>query len=137
MRSALAALVLVACPLGVAAQQVDLVGTWSCSIAEYGSGGQASATSDSVFNMALYRNGTWASSGRFANGSPYQGNGSWSFGRNLKGGMKVTVNGQITSGVALPEPFAFEADLESNDAFSRISKRYGTTTSVECARMAS
>ncbi|MEM9146279.1 MAG: hypothetical protein AAGC57_08785 [Pseudomonadota bacterium] len=115
--------------------EVDLVGTWTCTIAQYGSGGQASDTSDSVFNMALYRTGDWASSGRYANGSPYSGQGTWRFGRNLKGGMQVSVEGLITSGIAIPQDFGFEADLESNDAFSRTSKRYGTTTAVECSRM--
>lgn len=133
MRAAIVLVLSLAWPGYAAAQQIDLVGTWACSIAEYGSG-EAGAASDSVFNLALYRSGAWASSGRFANGSPYQGQGTWRFGRNVKGGFQVTVKGNINSGIALPEPFEFEADLEGNDAFSRITKRYNKTTAVECAR---
>ncbi len=131
MRSTVLGLVLLAAPAG--AQEIDLVGTWTCSMATYGSGEAISGT-ESVFNMALYRDGNWASSGRYADGSPYQGQGVWQFGRNTSGGMELRVRGQVNAGLALPEPFVFTADLEGPDRLSRITKYYDQTTTVECDR---
>ncbi len=133
MRVTAAALALFLAATPGAAQEIDLVGTWACALATYGSG-QAITGTESVFNMALYRDGSWASSGRYADGSPYQGQGTWRFGRNTTGGMEVRVQGQIRSGLALPEPFSFEADIENPDTLSRITKYYDQTTTVECAR---
>lgn len=121
-----------AAPIAAPAQEIDLTGTWSCTRAEYASG--ATTPTENIFNLALYRDGTWASGGRFADGSPYQGQGRWRFGPSAGGGFELRVEGRIQSGLRLPEAFAFDADVIGPDEVGRNIRRYGVTTTVECYR---
>ena len=125
---------LAAASTSAAAQELDLVGSWTCTHAEYDSGADLSRPVESVFNLALYRSGEWASAGRRADGAPYQGEGTWRYGRAAGAGLTVRLEGRIKAGIALPEPFGFEADIAGPDEFGRISQRYRTTTAVECVR---
>jgi hypothetical protein len=134
MRRICAACLALALATPIGAEEIDPVGTWACTYAKYDSGADLSKPVENVFNLAIYRSGRWAAAGRYPNGSPYQGEGTWRFARVPGGGLAIAVEGRTKTSTGIPEPFSFEADIEGPDEFSRVSKRYRTTTAVECVR---
>lgn len=117
----------------VAAAQgaIDVTGTWTCAIEEYA---QGETEAPDLFNVAIYRTGAYALSGRRPDGEVYQGNGTWKFGRNASDGTTVTLTGKTLVEGGVPEPFEIVGDLVSPDEISRITRRYARTRAVECVR---
>jgi len=114
-----------------AAEGVDAVGTWACTMEVYDSG---EIGAPEVFNISLYRDGTWALSGRSPDGAVYQGEGQWRYGRTNAGGASVTVEGQTQKPDAMPEPIAFTVDILGPDGMARAETEYRRTVSVDCGR---
>ncbi|GMG82353.1 hypothetical protein LNKW23_15660 [Paralimibaculum aggregatum] len=125
------ALALAATATAATAQVPDVTGNWACSVEEYESG-DAGQVPD-LFNLALYRTGAFALTGRDPEGRVYQGNGTWHFGRNAANGTTVTLKGnRLEEGIAVP--FELAGDLVGADEFGRITKHYTRTRAFECLR---
>ncbi len=111
-------------------EEVDIAGLWSCSISEYGSG---EAPPADLFNLSIGRSGDFALAGRKPDGTVYQGNGTWRFGR-AAGGVTVILEGITKAPGEIAASFRAEGDLVSEDEISRVTRRYGRTRAFDCVR---
>lgn len=134
MRAApLLVLLFAAVPAG--AQGIDVTGTWTCSMSVFRSGAEIDK-GEEVFNIAFYRTGRFAASGRLPDGTPYSAEGDWKMGQARDGTFQIETAGKRLVPNGIPTPMEFQLDYVGPTELSSVRTEFGDTVSIDCSPFA-